>query len=519
MSDEQKQTDQQIGKKLATQSPWVLIAFLIHVVGVAVASIMYYAHESSTDDAAPTEISVANAPPPPEQIKPPDIVDREEVPKLKDQDITPSDLTEFKEDADEEPEQGDPTDPNANSELTNLPSGDTTGGSAIGVNGPGHFGIAPSAQGGRRPGGGKYGSRFGGKGKGGAGGRVNEAVTAGLEWLRKHQDEDGHWDCDGFMKHDEVGEPCTGPGNGTNDIGVTGLALLAFLGEGNTMREGTYRKVVRSGIKWLLQQQNENNGLLGTNASQSYIYSHAIATVALCEAYGLSDMLLSLKKPAQQAINYIAYARNPYGVWRYEPRVTDGDTSITGWMVQALLSAKEFQLDVDDAALKTALVFFDSMSDPTTGAAGYTKQGEGSSRAVGKQDKFPNTKTEALTAVVLLCRYLMHQDPKETKIMEPSADTILRKPPVWNENDGSIDMYYWYYGSYAMYQVGGKHWTTWSLKLTDAALKTQKKDGNPKGSWDPIDAWGEDGGRVYSTAIMVLCLEAYYRYGKVSFAR
>ena len=241
--------------------------------------------------------------------------------------------------------------------------------------------------------------------------------------------------------------------------------------------------------------------------------------MALCEAYGLSDMLLSLKKPAQQAINYIAYARNPYGVWRYEPRVTDGDTSITGWMVQALLSAKEFQLDVDDAALKTALVFFDSMSDPTTGAAGYTKQGEGSSRAVGKQDKFPNTKTEALTAVVLLCRYLMHQDPKESRIMAPAAETIMRKPPVWNENDGSIDMYYWYYGSYAMYQVGGRQWITWSTKLTDAALKTQQKDGNAKGSWDPVDAWGEDGGRVYSTAIMALCLEAYYRYAQVSFAR
>jgi hypothetical protein len=462
----------------------------------------------------PTEISIAAAPPPPLQIEPPEIVDRWEVPRLMDQDILPNDILEFVEIA-EEPDLGDTTD--ASSDLTQLPSGDTTGGSAIGVNGPGHFGLAPSAQGGRRPGGSKYGSRFGKRG--GAGGRVNEVVTAGLEWLRRHQDEDGHWDCDGFMKHDKVGEPCTGPGNGANDIGVTGLALLAFLGEGNTMRDGTYRKVVRSGIRWLLEQQDEDNGLLGTSASQGYIYSHAIATVALCEAYGLSDMLRWLKKPAQQAINYIANARNPYGVWRYEPRVADGDTSITGWMVQALLSAKEFKLDVDDAALKTALVFFDSVSDPTTGAAGYTKRGDGSSRPVGKVDKFPHTKTEALTAVVLLCRYLMHQDPEENAIMEAAADTMLRKPPVWNENDGSIDMYYWYYGSYAMYQVGGRHWDTWARALTNAVVKTQEKEGNPRGSWDPVDAWGEDGGRVYSTAIMVLCLEAYYRYGKVSFAR
>ena len=504
-----------VGKSLTTQSPWVLIAFLLHVVVVAVASIVYFARESASDDSTPTEISVAPNAPPPEEIKLPEIVDRVPPPQLQYEDFTKSDSSEL---ADDDQEQSDSSDANTDNELTNLPTGDTTGGSAIGVNGPGHYGPVPSPIGGRQVGGPKYIGRFPGPSHRRTG-PVNESVMAGLEWLRKHQDEDGHWDCDGFMKHDIEGDPCTGPGNGANDVGVTGLALLAFLGQGNTLRDGPYRKVVRSGIKWLLQQQNESNGLLGTNASQSYIYSHAIAATALCEAYGLSDMLPSLKKPAQQAINYIAYARNPYGVWRYEPRVTDGDTSITGWMVQALLSAKEFELDVDDAALKTALVFFDSVTDPTTGAAGYTKAGEGSSRAVGKGDKFPNSRTEALTAVVLLCRYLMHQDPKESRIMAPAAETIMRKPPVWNEDDGSIDMYYWYYGSYAMYQVGGRPWTTWSTKLNGAALKTQKTAGNAKGSWDPVDAWGEDGGRVYSTAIMVLCLEAYYRYAKVSFAR
>ena len=321
------------------------------------------------------------------------------------------------------------------------------------------------------------------------------------------------------MKHDKEGDPCTGPGSGVNDVGVTGLALLAFLGEGNTLRMGTYRTVVRTGVKWLIEQQDAEKGLIGQSASQGYMYSHAIATVALCEAYGLSDMYRPYKKHAQLAINYIIAARNPYGVWRYQPRDNDGDSSITGWMVQGLLSAKEFELAVDDAALKTALTFFEGVTDPSTGASGYTKAGEGSSRPIGKQDKFPAAKTEALTAVVLLCRYLMHQDPKDNKIMDLATETIMKKPPVWNEADGSIDMYYWYYASYAIYQAGGKHWTTWSTKLTDAALKTQKREGNAKGSWDPIDPWGEEGGRVYSTAIMVLCLEAYYRYGKMSFAR
>ncbi|MCZ6786390.1 MAG: hypothetical protein O7E54_04410, partial [Planctomycetota bacterium] len=35
-----------------------------------------------------------------------------------------------------------------------------------------------------------------------------------------------------------------------------------------------------------------------------------------------------------------------------------------------------------------------------------------------------------------------------------------------------------------------------------------KGSGARTGSWDPIGPWGPDGGRVYSTAVMVLCLDA-----------
>jgi hypothetical protein len=498
-------------KKLMTNSPWMVIAVMLHVVIIAIASIVYFARDLMKDDSTALEAKLAAPPQEIEQIKPPEIVDREQVPKMQDQDIQPSDLTEFNPDAVNDPDNGTPE----STDMTNLPSGDTTGGSAIGMSGPGHFGIAPSAFGGKTLGG-KYGSRFGkGKGVGGAGGRTNAAVVAGLEWLKKHQDEDGHWDTANFMKHDTDGEPCTGAGNPVNDVGITGLALLAFLGDGNTLRIGPYRDVVRKGIKYIQEQQRESDGLLGMPSSQEYMYSHAIATLAVCEAYGLSENYRPLKAVAQNAINYIAQARNTYGVWRYQPRGGDSDTSITGWMVQALLSAKEFQLNVDEAAFKAALTWFDSVTDPATGSSGYTQRGEGSSRPAAVMDKFPNAKTESLTAVVLLCRWLMHEEPKDSPTMAPAAETIMRKQPVWNEADGSIDMYYWYYASYAMYQVGGKHWNDWSKKMTDAILKTQKDKGNFKGSWDPVDPWGSEGGRVYSTAILVLCLEAYYRYGRV----
>ena len=84
-------------------------------------------------------------------------------------------------------------------------------------------------------------------------------------------------------------------------------------------------------------------------------------------------------------------------------------------------------------------------------------------------------------------------------------------------------MYYWYFGSLALYQVGGECWKTWSRALATAVVGNQRMDGGYcdfKGSWDPIDPWGPDGGRVYSTALMAMCCECYYRpYDNGAFAR
>ena len=46
------------------------------------------------------------------------------------------------------------------------------------------------------------------------------------------------------------------------------------------------------------------------------MYSHGLATIALCEAYGLSKDL-TLRSAAQMAVNYIVNAQNKTdGGWR-----------------------------------------------------------------------------------------------------------------------------------------------------------------------------------------------------------
>ena len=87
--------------------------------------------------------------------------------------------------------------------------------------------------------------------------------------------------------------------------------------------------------------------------------------------------------------------------------------------------------------------------------------------------------------------------------------------PTWNPTDGSIDMYYWYYATLAMFQVGGKHWDKWKAGMETAMVEHQRKDTDfceYKGSWDPIDPWGLDGGRVYATALLAVVLSTYYAH-------
>ena len=367
-------------------------------------------------------------------------------------------------------------------------------------------------------GGSKMGGRFGGDKNLRAGGKQNEAIQAGLKWLKDHQDEDGKWDCDEFFKHDPESDKCDGAGDPNHDIGVTGLALLAFLGDGHSMTRGNFKDVVKDGVLWLIDQQDPDTGLFGDQVSHSFMYDHAIATLAMCEVYYI-DQSPTLKSKAQKAIEFISQARNPYRVWRYAyPPNGQNDSSVTGWMIFALKSAQDSKLRIDEEAFNDSITWFDDMTDGV-GRVGYRKAGETSSRIEGRNDQYPTEGGEALSAVALLCRFFLGQNPDDEPRMKQHADLLLQALPEWSNDGMTNDMYYWYYGSYAMYQMDGQYWKKWEKAMKPAVVDTQRGDGSAAGSWDPNGPWGFSGGRVYSTATMVLCLEVYFRYGRVLGAR
>ncbi|MHC4837889.1 MAG: prenyltransferase/squalene oxidase repeat-containing protein [Planctomycetota bacterium] len=388
------------------------------------------------------------------------------------------------------------------------------------------------------PAGGQHGQPGGGGGLGGSQGQI--ALQDALTWLRDHQDPDGFWDADDFMAQDRYPDlpPSTGPGNAVNDVGLTGLALLAFLGDNHTLTQGEHSEAVSKGIRWLREVQDMDRGLFGEEVGNSTLYNHSIATMAMGEAWHASNRTPLLRENMSGAVQVIHRARNPYGAWRYALEANgDNDSSITGWMVFALKTAESNGMAIDKGAFDGAAAWFDTMEDPASGRVGYAWGQDGAgpgsypSRPVIYLDEFPPEKSEALTAVALLCRIFMADtdglkrwsDHPEYDALRRGVELVAAKPPRWDETDGSIDLYYWYYATYAMNQWGGRHWKDWSRDLGKALLPNQRRaaDGadNVHGSWDPVDPWGDEGGRVYSTALCALMLEVHYRYAQILGAR
>ena len=66
----------------------------------------------------------------------------------------------------------------------------------------------------------------------------------------------------------------------------------------------------------------------------------------------------------------------------------------------------------------------------------------------------------------------------------------------------------------ALRELGGEPWRKWKKALKSALVGAQNgpRSGCREGSWDPDDAWKTAGGRVYTTAMAVLCLEVHNDY-------
>ena len=303
------------------------------------------------------------------------------------------------------------------------------------------------------------------------------AIKRSIDWISRNQEADGHWSITRFG------------GQGGHDVAATGLATLCYLGWGAThQKDGPHRERVTKAIKWLTAKMRPDGDLRGDGGN---MYDHGIASIALAEAYGLTKDP-ALREVVEKLTGFIVRAQNPQtGGWRYQPG-DEGDTSVLGWQVMALKSAEMAGVPVPAKTFELAGRWLDSV-------AGGQRAGR-----YGYQDRNPKP---AMVAESMFVRQLLGT-PRESPAMLESADYLKTVMP----DKSRASQYFWYYGSLALFQHHGPVWEEWNRLLRPILVSSQNRGGNEEGSWNPNGEWGNESGRLVTTAMATLSLEVYYRY-------
>lgn len=342
----------------------------------------------------------------------------------------------------------------------------------------------------------------------GGGADTELAVARGLAYLASAQNPGGSW---GDPHHrDEKYRQVS--------IGKTGLCLLAFLGAGHTSHSGEHTGVTGKAIEFLLDSQKDDSGHFGEGCS----YGHGIATYALAECYALTRDE-RLRAPLERAVQHIlanqfeAGDERREGGWSYyyhDGAIFDRwpRASITSWQVMALESARLGGIEVPDASFESARRFLLRSWDPRLGAFRYSHDPE---RLGSGYPTLPGSTPAALFALGLL-----GEDVGSTPFDDARRYLLDRAPSGfrYRGDDAFVmravgNVYFWYYGSLALFRLGGEEWERWNLALKETLLPSQEEDG----SWPTLDVYARYAGdgevdRSYTTAMCVLSLEVYYRY-------
>jgi hypothetical protein len=234
--------------------------------------------------------------------------------------------------------------------------------------------------------------------------RVEESIEKGLEYLKKLQAQDGHWEAQG----------------GQYPTSMTALAGMCFLMEGSTLKEGKYSDQVKKAVEWFLAPNRQQpNGLLGdvrnpTEATR-YMYGHGFGTMFLASAYGEEedkDQREKLEKCLKKAVEFIGKAqtlkkyRKPEGKevdvggWGYVS-AADGNNfdegSVTITQLQALRAARNAGIQVPKEVIQKATDYLEACTTPDGGVI-YSWAG-GNGNAQKGQGRPP------ITAAAVACSF------------------------------------------------------------------------------------------------------------------
>jgi hypothetical protein len=182
-------------------------------------------------------------------------------------------------------------------------------------------------------------------------------VDKGLSWLAGQQARDGHWEAN----------------NGQYPMAMTGLAGLAFLMQGSTLRDGKYFDHLRRAVDWL-GKRAQPSGLLARTENpfeaQRYIHGHGYATLFLACAYGEEedgDRRKRLEEVLTKAVEFSGKAQSSRGGWYYTSAADCGDMdegSTTITQLQALRACRNAGIVVPKSIIDKAMKYLKDSTTP-----------------------------------------------------------------------------------------------------------------------------------------------------------
>jgi hypothetical protein len=336
--------------------------------------------------------------------------------------------------------------------------------------------------------------------------KTEQAIELGLAFLARNQRPDGSWRLQDFDTEVLM----------RSDTAATGLALLAFQGAGYTHKEEKYAEVVGRALKFLAVHQRPDGDLFipqdPASNQNAWLYSHAIAALAVCEAYGMTQDE-ELRPMAQRAIDFMVTSQDKStGGWRYRP-ASGSDTSVTGWFMMAFKSGQLAGLSVPADTFRRINGYLDASQVSANERHLYRYNPFAANTPQQRHGLQP---TAVMTSVGLLMR-LYFDWRRDRPEMIAGAEHLLENLPRNGTRSTSMrDTYYWYYATQVMFHMGGDRWERWHNQLYPLLIDSQVDWGDNAGSWDPYrptpDLWARYGGRLYVTTMNLLSLEVSYRH-------
>jgi len=315
------------------------------------------------------------------------------------------------------------------------------------------------------------------------------AIDRGLAFLASNQASDGSFS-----------DSRTGGGFG--NVAVTGLAGLALMSAGNHVGRGRYGANVGRAADYVVSRGTRSKplGYLNNDDAQlthGAMYQHGFGALFLSEVYGMIpdvNRQKQVRDMLEQAILLTRNSQNREGGWRYDPRPSQADVSVTVAQLMALRAARNTGIFVPKDIVDKCVEYIKGCQQSDGGFCYIKNQGFAGSAFA-----------RSAAAMVGLFSAGIYEGPEiERGLKYLIAYRPGRRFDASQTAQARADHYYYghYYAALAMWTAGGNYWAEWFPAIRDELL-ARVRNGS---------SWTDWHGASYATAMACIILQLPNNY-------